>query len=238
MSVHWSDIQTFVPYVSLIAGLTGSLHCVGMCGGLVTASCRRGSDVFVYQVGRLLGYLALASFAGFLGKTLRFEGGPSWLSMLPALIIGGLFIFWGIKSFRGQRAELPAPAFLGKLYGKLWGKYVLNAKGGRSFLVGLISILLPCGLLYGVILAALATQSVSMAVTSIFCFWLGTLPSMVMAPGIFQKILRPLQSRLPKFYAIALVTIGLSTISWRAYHHFKPHPVSDGVVHEAGHSCH
>ena len=235
---HWSDIQTYIPYVAFLAGLTGSLHCMGMCGGLVTASCRRGSDVFVYQVGRLLGYLALAGAAGFLGKMLRFNRGPSWLSLIPTLVIGGLFIFWGVRSFQGKRAELPAPAFLGKLYGKLWGKYLSRVEIGRSFWVGLISILLPCGLLYGVILGTLATQSVSMAMLGIFFFWLGTVPSMVAAPGILQRILRPLQRKLPKFYAIVLVTIGLSTISWRAYHHFKPHSISDGTSNEAGHSCH
>lgn len=238
MSAHWSDIRSFVPYVAFLAGLTGSLHCVGMCGGLVTASCRRTSDVLTYQIGRLLGYLALASAAGLLGQTLRLDHGPKWLSLIPSLIIGGLFIFWGVQSFQGRRAELPVPAFLGKAYGKLWGKYVSKAEIGRPFLVGLISILLPCGLLYGVILGTIATQSVSMAMMGIFFFWLGTLPSMVAAPGIVQRVLRPLQLRLPKFYAIALVTIGLSTISWRAYHHFKPHPIGDEIEHAGVHSCH
>jgi sulfite exporter TauE/SafE len=50
-----------------------------------------------------------------------------------------------------------------------------------------------------------------------FFFWLGTLPSMVLAPSIIQKFLKPLKSKLPKTYAISLIIIGLMTISFRVF---------------------
>jgi hypothetical protein len=48
-----------------------------------------------------------------------------------------------------------------------------------------------------------------------FFFWLGTLPSMVLAPSIIQKFLKPLKLKLPKTYAVSLIIIGLMTISFR-----------------------
>jgi hypothetical protein len=48
-----------------------------------------------------------------------------------------------------------------------------------------------------------------------FFFWLGTLPSMVLAPRIVQQVLRPLKAKLPKVYAVSLILIGVMTISFR-----------------------
>jgi sulfite exporter TauE/SafE len=210
------NFQNFFPWVSFIAGIGGSLHCVGMCGGLVTASCEKNNDVLRYQLGRLLGYLILGLFAGFLGSLIKFENASPIVTVLPGLIIGSLFLFWGIQNWRGKKAELPMPKFMGKFYTFLWKKLVFkNMNFSKSFFTGLISIFLPCGLLYGIVLSGLALQHPIMAFISMFFFWLGTLPSMVLAPQLFQKFLNPFKSKLPKTYAISLIMIGLLTVSFR-----------------------
>lgn len=206
------QLVNFLPWVSFIAGVSGSLHCVGMCGGLVTASCNEKNDVFRYQVGRLIGYLFLGVLAGSLGKVLNIGFNP----MYSGIFIGLLFIYWGIQNFRGKKAEIPTPKFLNKLYTKIWMKVVYkNQTFTKAFFTGLISILLPCGLLYGIVLGTVSLESPGLALTSMFFFWLGTVPSMVVAPEIIRKILNPFKSKLPKTYAISLVTIGLITISFR-----------------------
>lgn len=214
--IKLSSDLAFLPWVSLLAGLGGSLHCVGMCGGLVTATCQRSSDVVRYQSGRLLGYLLLGFFAGFLGKIFTIQQGHPQLTLIPGLILGGLFLFWGIQNYRGKKAELPVPKIIGKLYTKLFVVLVARNKTfTRSFFTGLLSILLPCGLLYGVVLGVAAFEHSFHALFTMFFFWLGTLPSMVLAPSIIQKILKPLKMRLPKTYAISLIFIGCLTISYR-----------------------
>lgn len=215
MSGLLSDLS-FLPWVSFIAGLGGSLHCVGMCGGLVTATCQKSNDVARYQVGRLLGYLTLGFFAGMLGKIFTIQQDNPKMTLIPGLILGGLFLYWGIQNYRGKKAELPVPKFFGKLYTKLFGILVArNQNFSRSFFTGLLSILLPCGLLYGVVLGVAAFEHSFHALFTMFFFWLGTLPSMVLAPSIVQKVLRPLKMRLPKTYAISLILIGFLTISYR-----------------------
>lgn len=216
MSDLFFNYQNFLPWVSFIAGLGGSLHCVGMCGGLVTASCEKSHDVFRYQLGRLLGYLILGLSAGLLGSLIKIESASPLVAMIPGLFIGFLFLYWGVQNLRGKKAELPMPKFMGKFYSLLWRKLVFKNVGiSKAFFTGLISIFLPCGLLYGVVLGAVAIQHPLMAATSMFFFWLGTTPSMVMAPTLIQKFLTPFKSSLPKTYAISLIAIGLMTVSFR-----------------------
>ena len=233
------NFQHFFPWVSFLAGLGGSLHCVGMCGGLVTASCDKSKDIVRYQLGRLLGYLALGLFAGFLGSLLKFENASPLVTILPGLTIGILFLYWGIQNLRGKKAELPMPKFMGKFYTFLWKNLVYkNVNLSKSFFTGLISIFLPCGLLYGIVLGGLALQHPVMALISMLFFWLGTVPSMVLAPHVFQKILNPLKNKLPKTYAMSLIIIGLMTVSFRVV---KFNEMKTGADHHGStpvHMCH
>lgn len=234
-----SEAKSFFPWVSFVAGLGGSLHCVGMCGGLVTATCEKSHDVFRYQIGRLLGYLTLGALAGVVGSFLNFKNVHPLVSLIPAMFIGLLFIFWGVQSYRGKKAELPAPKFLSRLYTQLWTKLVQkNQNFTKAFFTGLISIFLPCGLLYGVVLGTLALQHTHEALFSMFFFWLGTVPSMVVAPGIIQRLIRPFKARLPKTYAVSLMLIGVMTISMRMVKLHAGH--KDAPVQQTEHkmSCH
>lgn len=233
------QISNFLPWVSFLAGVGGSLHCVGMCGGLAASSCDKPQDVVRYQFGRLLGYLLLAGLAGYLGSFLNIKSLHPYAAVVPGFIIGGLFVFWGIQNFRGRKAELPMPKFFGKFYTRLWMKLVFKNKNfTKAFFTGFISIMLPCGLLYGIVLSTAAMENVGMALVSMFFFWLGTVPSMVAAPGILQKIIRPIKNKLPKTYAITLVSIGLLTISFRIskLHEIqKQERLSGEITHK---SCH
>lgn len=215
--IEWaSNARSFLPWVSFIAGLGGSLHCVGMCGGLVTASCERSTDVVRYQFGRLLGYLFLGLTAGAIGHGINLQFDSPFFSLLPALFIGGLFIFWGFRNYQGKKAELPLPKFMSKFYQYLWVKLVRkNVSMTKAFFTGLISIFLPCGLLYGVVLSTISLEHTTDAMFSMFFFWLGTVPSMVVAPAVIHKLIRPLKTKLPRTFAVSLMIIGVMTISFR-----------------------
>lgn len=238
------NLQHFIPWVSFIAGIGGSLHCVGMCGGLVAASCGKNDEVIKYQLGRLLGYLSLGLFAGALGSLINIKSQSPKTALIPGLFIGIMFLYWGIQNLRGKKAELPMPKFMGAFYAVLWKSLVFKNKTiSKSFFTGLISIFLPCGLLYGVVLGAVALQNPFMAVFSMLFFWLGTVPSMVLAPQVFQKILTPLKSHLPKTYAMSLILIGLLTVSFRVVKFNELHAHDGSATHAtevktAPMSCH
>lgn len=240
MLAHFTDLfaefRTFVPWVSLMAGLAGSLHCVGMCGGLVASCCAQRGDIWRYQIGRLLGYLSIGAVAGFMGGLVTLEDVHPWFSVVPALLVGGLFVFWGVQALRGKKAQLPMPRFLGRFYQVLWQR--VNRKFSqltRAFFTGFISILLPCGLLYGVIAATVATQAPLTAMLGMLFFWLGTLPAMLAAPGVVQRILKPLRARSPKGYAVGLMVIGVLTIGARVAKQVEHHAAPVAVEKK---SCH
>lgn len=231
-----------VAILSVIAGFGGSIHCVGMCGGLVTATCERSNDVFRYQGGRLLGYMILGSLAGILGKFLSFKEYPAGFSLVPAIFMGLIFIYMGIRKFLNKKIEVPLPGILKKIYFSSWDKLVKNNRGmSRSFFVGLISIMLPCGLLYGVALGTVALQSLPLSLVSVLFFWLGTLPSMVVAPELMRNIIHPLAVKLPKTSAVALMMLGLVTISVRVVKFEKNHSTEASASSKEGahaHKCH
>lgn len=209
-------LQKVLPWVSFMAGVGGSLHCVGMCGGLVTATCQKSYDVARYQIGRLLGYLVLGFFAGLLGKIFTIQEKNPKMTLIPGLILGALFLLLGIQNYQGKKAELPLPKFLNRLYTKMWVRFVQkNNNFSRSFFTGLLSIFLPCGLLYGIVLGIAAFEHSFHALFAMLFFWLGTLPSMILAPSIIQKFLRPFKLKLPRIYALSLIFIGLATITFR-----------------------
>ena len=226
-----------MPWVSFAAGFGGSLHCVGMCGGLATATCQNKKDVFKYQFGRLTGYITLGFFAGLLGHIFTIQASNPKLTLIPGLLLGSLFLFWGIENFRGKKAEIPTPKFFTKIYSNLWKKFILNKSGfSKSYLTGLLSIFLPCGLLYGIVIGVAAFDHSFKAIFAMFFFWLGTLPSMLFAPSVIQKFLSPLKSKLPKTYALSLIFIGLVTISMRVVKFNEVNAV--GVPTAQKHHCH
>jgi sulfite exporter TauE/SafE len=217
----------------------GSLHCVGMCGGLVTATCQKSSEVIRYQFGRLLGYMTLGFFAGLLGKIFTIQVNNPKLTLIPGLFLGGLFLFWGIQNYRGKKAEIPLPKFFNDLYTRLWMRFIQrNSSFTKSFFTGLLSIFLPCGLLYGVVLGVAAFDHSIQAVTAMFFFWLGTVPSMIVAPTILQKVLKPLKSKLPKTYAISLIVIGIMTITFRVTRFQELNAATANPKEMTKHTCH
>jgi sulfite exporter TauE/SafE len=225
MSNDWFHV--FIPWASLLAGLGGGLHCVGMCGGLVAASCDRPREIMLYQLGRGIGYLLLGGTALLLGSAINLTKLGPWFLALSSLMIGGLFIFWGIRSWQGKRAELPLPHVLSEAYQFLYrliskNSRIRDASSLKSFAIGFLSILLPCGLLYGVILGLVATLDVAQALIGILFFWLGTLPAMVLAPGIIQKLMNPLKKKWPRFVAISLISMGVLTIAHRFHEQLTP----------------
>jgi sulfite exporter TauE/SafE len=229
-----STSLVMLPWATFIAGLMGSLHCIGMCGGLAMACSgqEKGtkSGLWSYQFGRLASYSILGGVAGFIGQSFNIGHAPKWFTLVPASLIGLIFIYMGISVYRGKKPEIKLPSFIQNLQSKLFRKF-LSAKSPltKSFGVGAVSILLPCGFLYGVVIATAAFQSPLMGAVGMATFWLGTVPAMGLAPALVQKILRPLSNNSPKLVSLTFVIIGLATISMRVYNVYGQ---------ATGHSCH
>ena len=166
---------------ALLTGLLGSVHCSGMCGGLLAAvSGRLGrspAGTLSLHGGRLVSYTALGILSGFLGSLLA-ESGPRISSVVATL--SGLLVFTlGLE----QTGWIPRWSLLrDDLIGRLpWiGKgldRLLGLPGPLAhFAIGAGQALLPCSLLYGALLAALGSRSPLLggAVVALFALGIST----------------------------------------------------------------
>jgi sulfite exporter TauE/SafE len=216
-----------LPWGSFVIGLAGSAHCVGMCGGLVMSCSPTTSNNSSYQIGRLISYLILGTSAGFIGQYFNFSKANPYMSVIPGSIIGIMLIWLGGKHFYHRQSRLKLPKRISSFVYQIWGR-VLPKQGEvvtkrMSFNIGAISILLPCGLLYGVVIALAAFNSPIMSAVCILTFWAGTLPVMAFAPSIVKRLLKPVFERVPVMTSVFLICLGLITIGNRVASAYTVH---------------
>jgi uncharacterized protein len=194
---------------AFLAALSGSLHCLGMCGPLRLIGGNSLSSRLQYQGGRLAAYLTLGAVAGFAGSTF-----PVW-AWVPVLGIGMLLTF-------ADDSFLPA-----------WKRFrarTLATAGAQPLLLGLGSGLLPCGLLHAWVLVAAATTRPIAGALVLALLWAGTLPALEVGVAALRQPLLHLRSRFPRALPFAFLLLALLPIAWRA------HIVSVPGAH--AHSCH
>jgi sulfite exporter TauE/SafE len=187
-------MQTSLALTGLLMGLAGGPHCVAMCGaacaGIGQAAGQRGTlAMWIFQLGRVIGYsalgaLAAASMQGLGWLTVQSAAlRPVWTMLHVAAIVLGLVLVW--------RAEQP-------IWLERWGKAIwahvrswLGRSGGSAPLVlGAAWSLLPCGLLYSaVMVAAMSARPLDGAVVMAL-FAAGTSMSLMAGPWLWLRLRR------------------------------------------------
>lgn len=178
-------------WTAFVVGLAGSLHCAGMCGPLALALPVTGASVFthflgrvIYNCGRLFTYAGLGAVFGMAGQTLALAGFQRWLSISVgvALLMGLLF---------SRRLALATP--VQRLVTRL--KTLMSAFLNRRSLLalgvlGALTGLLPCGLVYVACAGAATTHGWWQGGVYMIVFGLGTFP-MMLAISLSGKLLTP-----------------------------------------------
>jgi sulfite exporter TauE/SafE len=182
-----------VPELSLISaflvGLLGGGHCVGMCGGIVSAVSLslpgekpKTGFHFSYNAGRITSYALAGVLAGLLGSSSLFlshllpvEKALYLLANLMLIALGLYLAGW----WRGVLVLEKAGGALWKRIQPLSKKFLPVHTVGQAFVLGLLWGWLPCGLVYSVLVAALATGSAWQGGALMLAFGLGTLPALL-----------------------------------------------------------
>jgi len=188
-----------MPELSLVAaflaGLLGGVHCVGMCGGIVAAmSLQPGGEAraggrraaafhLAYNGGRIASYTLAGSLAGLLGSAaflsehlLPVQYGLYALAQV-VLILLGLYLA-GLNQ---------SVLVLERMGGLLWRRLqpllacLLPIRGlGQALVAGGLWGWLPCGLVYSVLVSALAAGDAARGGLLMLAFGLGTLPNLLL----------------------------------------------------------
>lgn len=234
----------WLPGLVFAISLLGSMHCVGMCGGLIMALPQQPRVLVSYHLGRWLGYLSLGALAGLAGNFLLQQG--NLLSKLSALLMALMFTAIALQIWRGQAVHFPLPAWLNQKLQAPLSHSLQLARSPRhqswaGGLVGLLTVFLPCGWLYTFVLGAVMTRSLLWGAVYLSAFWLGTLPLLLGAPGLFQRWLRQRSQQVQRWVAVGFMLAGVLTL-WTRFD--KPLPLqaqplqSNQLQLKSGQHCH
>jgi sulfite exporter TauE/SafE len=207
---------------ALVTGLLGSAHCLGMCGGIsglfamnmhVTSLRAQFPKALAYNLGRVLTYTILGVAVAALGKA-SVASIPNLAAPLR-LATGILIILVGLQLAFGWRLLAPVES----AGARLWQKVAPAAKGlvpvetqVQALGLGLIWGLLPCGLVYSVLLMAATSAEPASGALVMIAFGLGTTPAML-ATGLSASKLAQFMSGKRVGAGLLIVVIGIATIA-------------------------
>ncbi len=207
------------PAAALTLGLVGSLHCLGMCGPIVLALPRQGRSahatamLVAHHLGRSLTYATMGLAVGALGHGISLAGFQKGLSIGMGLVL--------LLALAGQtiRWRVPLPS--------TYVKFVASIKSGMSrrfhsggvgtrLVFGALNGLLPCGLVYAALAAALATGGALSGALFMFLFGLASSPALVAlsvggwhAGDAIRPLLRRAAPALTFIFAVLFIVRGL-----------------------------
>ncbi|HEY6871944.1 MAG TPA: sulfite exporter TauE/SafE family protein [Geobacteraceae bacterium] len=173
-------------WLAFIAGLVGSPHCLGMCGGIVAAlsmTNRLGpprsrvlSQVF-YNLGRITTYTILGAAAGMIGSSLDLLAVRSvsfWFfcgANLFVIVVGLVSAFGG-----GWLNLYSMESAAGQLLVRPLRRAISGTSPLSGFPLGMLLGFLPCGLVYGPLMVAAGSGSPLLGGAIMAALGIGTMP--------------------------------------------------------------
>ncbi|MGB0428025.1 MAG: sulfite exporter TauE/SafE family protein [Flavobacteriales bacterium] len=204
-------------WAALLMGLVGNLHCLGMCGPLALAipikqhsSQARLFSVLLYNSGRILVYAVFGAVFGLISQFITLSGFQQTISIfLGTAIVLSVLVPWLTKG----RTLLKSSVFSGLGNLKNTFRTLLKTRSYSAiFTLGILNGLLPCGLVYMALAAAVVSGTWYMGASYMALFGLGTLPVMFALPYLGQFLNENLKRRFRKLLPITMLLFGLLLI--------------------------
>lgn len=207
---------------ALLAGLLGSAHCLGMCGGIsglfavnagVATLRTQIPFALTYNAGRVISYAVLGSIVGLFGSVIV-KASPS-VAVGIRLASGIIIILVGLKVAFDVR-WLNAIERMGAT---LWSRISPAARGlvpvtslPRALGLGLLWGWLPCGLVYSVLMIAATSAAPLSGAAVMVAFGVGTMPAMIMT-GLGAARLAELMRRRSARLGMGLVIVAMGILT-------------------------
>lgn len=194
--------------VLFISGLLTSIHCVGMCGGIMlsqtvgnesTSKLDAMKPSLLYNAGRVISYTILGAVIGSVGSVFSL----SFKSKAAVQIIAGFFMIImglnmsGFSLFRKIQIKMP----------KSFCKF--KNKSSSPFIVGLLNGFMPCGPLQTMQIFALGTGSPVKGALSMLVFSLGTVPLMLTFGALSGILSKGYTKRILKLSGVMIIVLGI-----------------------------
>lgn len=208
---------------TFVAGLVGSPHCIGMCGGFAVLCGGRVPDTLLWHAGRLTTYAGLGALAGAVGALVP---GPSWLAAAVSI---GLMLWFAA----GLAGLVPEPRLIVPGVRQLGAALARNPRAITRYGFGVVTGLLPCGLVYTTLAVPVALGDPAEGALAMFAFGLGTTPVLsAVALGLRRVVGQDIRFR--RLLAAAVLAAGLWSIGLRqgilGSHDLRRHGAREGAA--------
>lgn len=213
----------------LLLGLASGMHCVGMCGGIVTAfstrpivmvGVQRSENTwrrqFAFNGGRMASYGLLGALAGLVGA-LGMQSAAALDAQVVLYVLANLMLVFAGLQLAGVGGPLSRIESLGA---PLWRRIAPHATRmldarivphvphvPRVLLAGALWGWLPCGLVYTALATAALAGGAAEGAFAMLAFGLGTLPYLL-AVGVGAARMRALLSRARWRIAAGMLVLG------------------------------
>ena len=187
-----------------------------MCGGIVAAFSFRADGSrppfrlhLAYNLGRVSSYVIFGALAGALGASLKLA---AFVPMQTALFVLAqvVMILLGLYLAGFNQWVLVferAGGVLWRAIKPLFQKMLPVKTVPQGVLAGMIWGWLPCGLVYSVLVSALAAGSATSGAALMLAFGLGTLPNLL-GMGVFARQIQPFMQNVWVRRAAGLTVAG------------------------------
>lgn len=211
-------------FLAFMTGLLGSGHCLGMCGGLVSAffiklGARGPAPYLAYHGARIGIYAVVGVIAAGLGQVLVSTG---WIGLWQGVlqIVAGIVVILlgldllGVSPWRNSLGFAPL-AWLRRQFAQ-----AVNRGPVRGALIGgAINGLMPCSMTMAMAVKATTVPSLGGGALLMLAFGAGTLPAMLAASVLFGRLGPRLRGWLLKGAALFVIALGASTL-WQGLRYY------------------
>jgi hypothetical protein len=164
-------------------------HCIGMChpfvlyiSGRFVGGKKGYANMYAphlkYNIGRSVTYAVMGAAAGALGNMATLAGNMAGIQKASAVFAGVFLILYGLLSFFGYN-------LLNRFENRFAAEKIMNlikkVQPKTAFGSGLVLGLIPCGLVYGALIAASASANAVKGALSMLLFGTGTITAMMLA---------------------------------------------------------
>lgn len=221
---HHQAVVEFSYALAFMTGLLGSGHCLGMCGGLVSAffmklQARGPWPYLTYHAGRIGMYALVGLVAALIGAVLVSTGRIGLAQGVLQIVAGVIVILLGldllgVSPIRNAYGFAPV-AWLRRQF------MTATQKGPvvGALIGGAINGMMPCSMTMAMAVQATTAPSPPEGMLLMLAFGAGTLPSMLSASFLFGKLGPRLRGWLLKGAALFVIALGVSTF-WQGLRYF------------------
>ncbi|WNL41666.1 sulfite exporter TauE/SafE family protein [Halomonas sp. PAMB 3264] len=217
-----------------VFGLLGGAHCIGMCGGIMSAlafavppSMRRPARMaglmLGYNLGRIASYMVAGTLAAALGTLVTLAPAARVVLEVFAAVMLILMALYIANWWKGLLALEGLGRRLWRVIEPLGRRLMPVVRLPQAVALGALWGWLPCGLVYSMLAWSMATAAPAQGALLMGAFGLGTLPALL-ATGLAARALsnlirHPATRTLAALVIISFALYQLGTLWPQAAHH-------------------